>query len=68
MNGVSGHNTALYGKTGPGRIWVNELNFCKSFEKPVELKLSLLQLCHKNTKLHHNNAILNICINIKSAT
>ena len=26
MNGVSGHNLALYGYIGPGKIWANRMN------------------------------------------
>ena len=27
MNGVLGHNSALYGYTGPRITWANEINF-----------------------------------------
>ena len=28
QNGVLGHDSALYGITGPGTTWVNKMNFC----------------------------------------
>ena len=27
VNGVLGHDSALQGYTGPGTVWVNEMNF-----------------------------------------
>ena len=48
-----GHDLALYGYTGLGTIWANEMNFgmthapdAGSITQPVDLQSSMLPMCY----------------------
>ena len=52
LNGILGHDSALYGYTGPGTTWVNEMSFVMkhapsagSIARPIDQQSSTLPLC-----------------------
>ena len=59
MNGALGHDSALYGYTGPGTTWAHEMNFVMnhapgalSLARPIDQQSGALSLCYGCSLTH----------------
>ena len=49
MNGVLGHDSALYGYTGPGTTWANEMN-----PRPKEMMICVVIMITVYSSIAHS--------------